>query len=297
MSIGIIRMQPIVLSLLLIGGLAMVLACAAPARHSIVKDSDETYGAGTILSSTLNKPVSFEQMMTDLASASVVYVGESHRRPEHHAVQLKVIEAIYAKKGSISVGMEMFARSYQPVLDQWSDGELTMEELLRQSHWYANWRFDHELYSPILEFVKKNRIQLVALNLPFHIPSKIRVGGLEHLADDEKKYLPAEIDTSNTRHREYVESVFNRHGFNSRTQFEDFYLAQCVWEDGMAEAVAAHSDHRPMVVVVGNGHIQFKYGIPERAHNRTGEPFRTIYLVSAGDPIDLEIADYIWITE
>ena len=275
----------------------MILACAAPARRSIVKDSDASFGAGTILSSEIKKPVSFEQMLADLSSASVVYVGETHRRVEHHSAQLKVIEALFADKGSISVGMEMFARSYQPVLDNWSDGELTMEELLRQSHWYANWRFDHELYSPILEFVKANRIQLVALNLPFHIPSKIRVGGIEYLADDEKKYLPAETDTSNTRHREYVESVFNKHGFNSRTRFEDFYMAQCVWEDGMAEAVAQRSAQRPMVVVVGNGHIQYKYGIPDRAHKRDGEPFRTIYLVSAGNPIDLDIADYIWITE
>ena len=275
----------------------MVMACAAPPRQSKVKDIDEAYGAGTILSAEMNSPVSFEQMMKDLGSASVVYVGENHRKAEHHAAQLKVIESLYAEKGPISVGMEMFARSYQGVLDKWSDGELTMEELLRQSHWYANWRFDHELYSPILEFVKANRIRLVALNLPFHIPSKIRVGGIEHLADEEKKFLPAEIDTSITRHREYVESVFNRHGFNSRTRFEDFYMAQCVWEDGMAEAVATQSDPRPMVVVVGNGHIQYKYGIPDRAHKRTGESFRTVYLASVGEPIDLEIADYIWITE
>jgi uncharacterized iron-regulated protein len=273
----------------------MVVACATPAKQSAVKDKHETYGAGTILASETGKTVSFEQMMADLESARVIYVGENHRRKEHHDVQLQVIKALHAVNPSTSVGMEMFARSYQPVLDQWSEGGLTMEELLRQSHWYANWRFDHELYRPILEFVKANKIQLVALNLPFHIPSKIRVGGIEHLADDEKKYLPLEIDTSDARHREYVESVFNRHGF-SRTRFEDFYMAQCVWEDGMAEAVAARADLRPMVVVVGNGHIQYKYGIPERAHKRTGEQYRTIYLVSAGGQVDLEIADYVWIT-
>jgi uncharacterized iron-regulated protein len=52
-----------------------------------------------------------------------------------------------------------------------------------------------------------------------------------------------------------------------------------------------------MVVIAGNGHIQYKYGIPERAYRRTGETFRTVYPVTAGDPIDLGIADYIWITE
>jgi uncharacterized iron-regulated protein len=65
----------------------------------------------------------------------------------------------------------------------------------------------------------------------------------------------------------------------------------------MAAAIADHSAYRPMVVIAGNGHIQYKYGIPERAYRRTGETFRTVYPVTAGDPIDLAIADYIWITE
>lgn len=297
MSIEFFRLQPIAHLLLLIVGSTMVVACATPAKQSTVKDKNETYGAGTILSSEAGKTVSFEQMIADLASARVIYVGESHRRKEHHDVQLQVIKALYAAHPSTSVGMEMFDRSYQHVLDRWSGGELTMEDLLRQTHWYANWRYDHELYRPILEFINENQIPLVALNLPFNIPPKIRVSGVEYLSEDEKKYLPAEIDTTITRHREYVASVFNRHGFNSRTRFEDFYMAQCVWEDGMAEVVASQSVHRPMVVVVGNGHIQYRYGIPERAHKRTGEEYRTVYLVSAGDQVDLEIADYIWITE
>jgi uncharacterized iron-regulated protein len=51
-----------------------------------------------------------------------------------------------------------------------------------------------------------------------------------------------------------------------------------------------------MVVLAGNGHIQFKYGIPDRAYNRTGASFRTIYLAPAGDVVELDIADYIWVT-
>jgi hypothetical protein len=51
-----------------------------------------------------------------------------------------------------------------------------------------------------------------------------------------------------------------------------------------------------MVVLAGNGHIQFKYGIPDRAYNRTGASFRTIYPAPAGDVVELDIADYIWVT-
>jgi hypothetical protein len=49
-------------------------------------------------------------------------------------------------------------------------------------------------------------------------------------------------------------------------------------------------------VLAGNGHIQFKYGIPDRAFSRTDEAFRTIYPAPVGDVVELDIADYIWVT-
>jgi len=69
-----------------------------------------------------------------------------------------------------------------------------------------------------------------------------------------------------------------------------------VWEDAMAEMIAQNLKNDVMVVLAGNGHIQFKYGIPDRAYKRTGASFRTIYLAPAGDVVELDIADYIWVT-
>jgi uncharacterized iron-regulated protein len=94
-------------------------------------------------------------------------------------------------------------------------------------------------------------------------------------------------------HRDYAEKVFRMHEFKSHVRFEDFYLAQCVWEEVMAESAAAHSGRGPLVVLAGNGHIQFKYGIPERAFRRSGAPYRTIYQASHDEEVDPSIADYI----
>jgi len=52
-----------------------------------------------------------------------------------------------------------------------------------------------------------------------------------------------------------------------------------------------------MAVLAGNGHIQFKYGIPARAYARTGAPFRTVILSSPGDEIPAGLADYVWAVE
>ena len=79
--------------------------------------------------------------------------------------------------------------------------------------------------------------------------------------------------------------------------FEYFYMAQCVWEDAMAQAIAENLNADVMVVIAGNGHIQYKYGIPDRAFRRTDAPFLTIYPASVGGEVELGIADYIWVTK
>ncbi len=262
----------------------------------LIKDTSTAVEPDTIISAKTGKTVTFGELMNDLNSSQIVFIGERHTNPSHHAVQLKIIEAVFKNHHSMVVGMEMFDRSYQPVLDLWSGGVLEEEIFLRKVHWYANWRWDFALYRNIFLFIKENRIKIVALNIPSYIPSRIRVGGIDNLADDDKQYLPKEIDTSNTAHRNYTEQVFKRHHFKSNVKFDDFYMAQCVWEEIMAESIASDLGRKKIVVLTGNGHIQYKYGIPDRTFRRTGASFRTIYLASVGEEVELAIADYIWVT-
>jgi uncharacterized iron-regulated protein len=276
---------------------AAVLGCALPPRPNAGARPPAALAPGVILDGRSGAAVSFEEMVAELRSARIVYVGEKHTAAAHHAAQLRVITALNARHGGLAVGMEMFDRSYQPVLDLWAGGGLVEPDFLRRTHWYANWRYDYALYRPILDYVRQERIRLVGLNLPFYIPPKIRVGGTAHLSDHEKQFLPAAVDTGVEAHREYARKVFAMHEFRGGADFEDFYLAQCVWEDGMAEAVAAHLGPGPMVVLAGNGHIRFGYGIPQRAFRRTGAVYRTVYLAAAGEAAEPGIADFIWAAE
>jgi uncharacterized iron-regulated protein len=276
--------------------MGLILGCTAMPKTAQEKHPAGALEPGTIISTSTGKPVSFADMVSDLLQSRVIYVGESHTRRSDHAAQLKVIEAVFQRHPNLAVGMEMFDRSYQQVLDQWSAGELDEQSFLRKTQWYANWRYDYSLYRSILEYVRNHRIRLIGLNIPFDIPAKIRVGGIDNLLPQDKRYIPADIDTTNTAQREYLAEVFKRHEFSGHTTFEDFYMAQCVWDEAMAEAVARNLNDDIMIVLAGNGHIQYKYGIPQRAFRRTGVPFRTIYLDSSGQQFDRAIADYIWVT-
>ena len=278
-----------ILSVALLGG-----CIVSPKQH--LKIESASFDEGSIVAGKSGQTVSFESMMADLKSVQVIYAGEKHTNPEHHEIQLRIIKEIYKDFPDMMVGMEMFARPYQPVLDEWSKGKLDESTFLKQVHWYANWKYDFALYRKILTFIKDKRIQMVGLNVPFHIPSKIAVGGIETLLKDDQKYLPEKIDTSITAHREYLKGVFEHHHLKGRQDFENFYMAQCVWEDAMAETIAENLKQSKMVVLAGNGHIYRKFGIPQRAFNRTDRSFRTLYPVTVGGNAQLIDADYLWVT-
>jgi len=274
----------------------IIAGCTVTPKKLFIKDISRAFEEGTIISATTRAPVSFDVLLTDLSSARIVFVGEKHTDPVHHEIQLKVIKELYKTNPDLAVGMEMFDYTYQGVLDQWSDGKLDQKEFLEKTHWYANWRFDFALYKDILDFIKEKKIKLVGLNIPSYIPSRIRVGGIKNLSIKDKKHLPEKIDTSNTAHRNYVESVYKLHHHKIRKNFDYFYEAQCVWEEIMAQSISCNIKNDKMVVLSGNGHIIRKFGIPDRVFSRIKEPFRTIYPAHPGSEVKLSCADYIWVT-
>jgi uncharacterized iron-regulated protein len=109
------------------------------------------------------------------------------------------------------------------------------------THWYANWRFDYGLYRDILDYAKEKRLRVIALNLPFQIPPKIRVGGIASLSEADRRHLPARSSTPPMPTTGPIwKKYFDLHAFRGRDTFDFFYEAQCTWEDTMAEAVAGN---------------------------------------------------------
>jgi uncharacterized iron-regulated protein len=274
----------------------LLIACAVPGPPLPIAEPLKI-PPGTILDSVKGAPITFDQLIERLAAVRIVYVGEQHTNPAHHAVQLSIIQALSQHWGDIQVGMEMFAHTYQSRLDQWSEGRWDWPTFLKEVHWYANWKFDDGLYRDILSFVQERRLKLAGLNIPFDLPPKIAIGGIDRLLPHDRAMLPELIDLSNAAHRAYLKEIYDLHAFAGRGDFEDFYAAQCAWEDGMAHAIAERLGNSHMVVLAGNGHIVHKFGIPDRAFTRTGAAFLTVYLSTTGEARAADSADFIWVTE
>ena len=216
------------------------------------------------------------QILPELKKAKVVYLGETHDSSQDHENQLKIIQELYKNNPKIAIGMEMFQRPFQEIIDQYIAGKITETELLEKSEYKTRWGFDWELYAPILRFAKDKQIPVLALNTPSEISRKVSKEGIEKLTNAEKQSIPpiTEIRLDNIPYRQMVLKAFEQHqsaGHGNSSSANRFFLAQVLWDETMADSIAKFIKANPnyqMVVLAGQGHIVYGYGIPNRVERR-----------------------------
>lgn len=233
------------------------------------------------------------QVIEAAAGKKIVYVGEYHDRFSHHTVQLQVIKGMYRKEPRLAIGMEMFQRPFQAVLDDYLSGAIEEREFLKKSEYFQRWNLDYNLYKPILDFARAGKIPVIALNLRREIVEKVSKSGMDALTGDERKEIPSQTDFSDSDYRERLRQVFDRHKGEGQRNFDFFCQAQILWDETMAMSIDEYlkkNTERRMVVLAGEGHLAYGSGIPKRAFRRNGYE----YAVILNDAVaERAIADYL----
>lgn len=260
----------------------------------------ESLGGAIAQASYANLPAP-PPFLDDLTQASVVYLAETHTDPADHIAQLSLIQALQEQRGDIAIGLEMIQRPFQPVLDRYISGEITEAELVEQTQYERRWGYSWELYAPIFRYAQSQGIPLLALNTPTEITRQVAREGLNSLEPEAFTYIPPleEIDTTNTDYQAVVAEVFSFHGGhgNSGPSFENFFAAQVLWDETMADRVASYLTENPddqVVVLAGEGHILQGYGIPDRVQRRFDNSLTTYSVLLNSDIQDPEAADFFW---
>ncbi len=260
-------------------------------------------------------PASAAAILQQLQSVQIVYLGETHSSEADHRAQLKILEQLHGANPQLAIAFEMFQRPFQPVLDRYGAGEISEADLIAQTEYETRWGFPWAFYGPILRFGQAQKLPLLALNTPTEITKKVARQGLASLTPEDQALIPplAAIDLSenaiNRRYRKFVQGAFaHHHGSHSSTMdFENFFAAQVLWDETMAEAIAqfaqAHPDYQ-IVVLAGQGHVIYNYGIPSRVARRLGPTVRqaTVLLNPSeatlaeenANSADDKIADFLW---
>ncbi len=272
---------------------------------------------GDIIHVATGEKITFSQLADSFDGARIIYVGEVHSNRESHELELQVLKEFYKRnEGNITVGLEMFKRPQQEILDKWTNNEISEKDLLYSTDWDYEWGFDYDHYKGIMDFIRDNKIPVVALNITKGFGKTIRRKGIEGLSDEERKTLP-EIDTTDVYHRKYLERIIKSHGHGNTDMsniFEKFYQVQCVWEDVMADSITGYlsspeAKDKKLLVFVGGGHIIYHFGVPKRVYRSNHLPYLTIetfekrplntekdHPLFAGD-IPLQPADYVKVVQ
>jgi len=210
-----------------------------------------------------------------LAQTRVVCLGESHSNPHHHWTQLQVIERVSSSmpQGRFGVGMEMFQRPFQGVLDDFGAGRIDEVTMRSRSGWKERWGFDYELYGPMIRLAVQRKMPILALNAAKELSKKVSRQGLDALTDDERATLP-EMKLDDPAHRAWFESVMEGHPgghgdhgakhkgpgpseAEMKAMAERMYTVQVLWDETMADTAAswlAGDPQRQLFILAGTGH-------------------------------------------
>ncbi|PNU20589.1 hypothetical protein C2E25_06860 [Geothermobacter hydrogeniphilus] len=216
--------------------------------------------------------VSREAMLSVVADARVVYVGETHDNPASHRLERDVLQAMADRwPGQVALGMEMFTPAQQQVLDAWVAGALTEKEFLKQSNWYGTWRMDFGLYRDLLQLARERRIPIRGLNAEKDLVRAVGRKGLDALTLEQRRQVP-EMDLEDPYQNELVEAIYGGHSAG-HAMLDGFRRVQTLWDETMAQNVAAYlqqpgNEQLHMLVIAGGNHVRNGFGIPRRVFRR-----------------------------
>jgi uncharacterized iron-regulated protein len=267
-------------------GLALVLvACTA---------AEESLGTDRVLRLSDGAVISFGEMVQDLKTADLVFVGELHDNVGHHQLQLGIMRALHETDDPLAVGLEMFRAESQHHLERWVAGKKSLDEFLPV--WYDNWRLPWPLYRDIFLYSREHSIPLIGLNVPSAITRKVARQGFSSLTKEELKNLPSGISCNvDPKYREFISRAYSDDGHVSRKNFNHFCEAQMVWDKTMAWHLVRYLARTPgvtIVVLAGIGHA-WKPGIPAHVQELAKRSFRVVLpeMDSRVDKDHLTVAD------
>lgn len=240
--------------------------------------------AWTRLDGVRPQPATATSVIGDMAKRDVVLLGEQHDAVDDHRWQLQTLSALHALRPNMAIGFEMFPRRLQPVLDRWVAGELTARQFLEQTEWDKVWSLPAELYLPLFEFARMNRIPMLAINIDEKLSQAVAEKGWDAIPVDQREGVsrpapPPEPyrDMLRELYRQHLvmknhdgsKSFFDAHGgkHGVKAGLRYFVESQTTWDRAMAEALARRSavaaaDAKPLVVgIMGRGHVRYGYGV------------------------------------
>ena len=95
------------------------------------------------------QPLNPDLLIKQLSSkGGALWLGEHHNSAKDHAMQEQILKNLYRERQrtamgtSMAVGLEQVEEQFQPILDDFSAGLLTMSEMRKLVEWDKRWTYE-----------------------------------------------------------------------------------------------------------------------------------------------------------
>jgi len=221
------------------------------------------YQAGTFYTGHSLSPISLQEIVSQVRAGDIVIIGEEHNQAECASAQIEIMKALKKNDLLVSVGMEFLDFTQQGLVNEYRAGLISESDFLKKINWGG---FDFKLYRDQILFPDPQQGQeLVALNAPRSLSSKIARSGLTSLTEQEKALLPPNFTKGRDSYFERFKSVIGH--VKDPSLLENYFLAQSLWDDTMAFQALKFITRKStsvLVIVVGEFHSQYGGGLPDR---------------------------------
>ncbi len=253
-----------------------------------VAGQQQADGSGIIRDLRSNARLSPEQLVERLAKAPRLLVGERHDNPDHHALQLWLLEAMAGRRPQGSLLLEMLGPEQQArvmaVQAGFAEGHAS-GDLPAALGWREGW--DWQLYGPLVSHALAQPYPVLAANLDAQEVRRIyaeppALSGSASITAPVRAGLLAVIASSHC-------------GLLPDSQLSAMLAVQ-QWRDRrMAKRLLAAP--QPTMLLAGSYHVRRDLGVPLHLTDLGGASgVAVLMLAEAGTVVSSEVADYVWFT-
>lgn len=241
---------------------------------------------GRIIDLRTGETLSAQRLVTALADADQVLVGERHDNPDHHSLQRWLLEALAQRRAQGSLLMEMINPDQQASVAQAQASirrGVWPEDLPAELQWQRGWSW--ELYAPVIEYALAQPYPLLSANLDrSEIKAIYRdpptLSGLAAAVPVQSALL-AQIRVS------HCDKL-------PETQLPAMLAVQQQRDRRMAERLQAAP--KPALLFAGAFHVRRDLGVPLHMADSARHDLRVLMLAEVGEDIQAEQADFVWFT-
>ncbi len=255
-----------------------------------------------------HQPLSVEEAVAGVLPGSIVVIGENHGLKTDQNQQLQVLQALRKKGLVVAVGLEFLEARFQPQVDEYRAGNLSEAAFLKKISWGSP---SFDFYRDQAQFpLLSEGAETVALNAPRTLADRIAKVGLAGLSTLEKNELPPNFHVGRDSYKARFLVTMGSH-VPSPAQADNYFAAQSTWDDTMAWTAVEYMRTHPqqvLAIVVGEFHVQYGGGLPDRLRARGSFPVTSFSLIntqnmSAADeeseiipsPTEGPRADFLWL--